>query len=337
MFYALLRKYYITFENRSSYKGCRLFEAAKKAIEEARNISLITHINVDADSYATAVGLLYFFTNTLQKNCKILNKETIPRNLQKLYPQNKIQNSLPPNCELAIFVDCATLGRSAFTKEELSGKKIMTIDHHFKREAFANIELIEDRAPATACVAYKLLKSFDTTISSSTAEALFCALASDSQFFSIDRCRQECYAIASELVALGANPVKADAILNKSESLAKLRLLGLALEHMELKLEGRVAVIVITDTIFEKTGAIMSDLEGIVEKPLALECTEISALLVKKDDHYKISLRSKNKDISPIAEKLNGGGHKKAGGGKIYAKTVEEAKNITLRTIEELF
>lgn len=313
-----------------------MFEAAKKAILDAHNISLITHINVDADSFATAVALRHFFTDILQKNCKILNKDEIPRNLQKLYPQNKVQKEIPASCDLIIFIDCATVERSGFQRNELTSK-VMTIDHHFKREHFADIEVIEDHAPATACVAYKLLAGFDRSIPKNTADALFCALASDSQFFSIDRCAYACYATAAELIKLGASPMNADTVINKSDSLAKLRLLGLALEQMELKLEGQVALTAITDAMFAKTGAIQSDTEGIVEKPLSLECVEISVMLVQRRDYFKVSLRSKQKDISPIAERLNGGGHKKAAGGKVYAKTVDDAKKIVINTIEEMF
>lgn len=311
-----------------------MFQKAIELIENSSYISLITHLNVDADSYASAVALLLFLEKRLQKKVKIINKEGIPRNLQKLYPQEKVKSEVPFDSDLLIFVDCANPERAGIRKTEVKARTI-TIDHHIPRDRFADVELVGPTLVSTAILVYKLLSFTEKKIDKDVAQALFCAIASDSQFFSLGRSDEECYLIASELIGLGASAEAADMILNKSDSLAKFRLKNLALSSTDLALEGALAFTCITSTICKQSGASRSDTEGFVDIPLSIECVEASVMLTEMQGYYKVSLRSKNIDVSKIAESFKGGGHKKAAGCKIYSKDINEAKKIITEKVRE--
>jgi len=311
-----------------------LYEQALKLIENSNDISLITHINVDADSYASAVALMLFIQKHYRKKVHIINKDTIPRNLAKLYPEQKVKNEVPLNSNLMIFVDCANSERAGIYAKDIKSMSI-TIDHHKIRDRFATVEIIDPSAVSTAILVYKLLESSGKDIDGEVAQALFCALASDSQFFTLDRSNKECYEIASILIGLGAKPFKADEILNKSDSLAKFRLKAEVMSKMELALDGRVAIMSISEELFKKTGASRVDTEGFVDIPLSIECVEAALILIEMQNFFKVSLRSKHIDVAKVAQTLNGGGHMKAAGCKIVSKNVEEAKKVIIQKLKE--
>lgn len=315
--------------------GIYLFKKAVELIENSSYISLITHLNVDADSYASAVALLLFLERRFQKKVKIINKDVIPSNLQKLYPQERVKKEISLDSDLLIFIDCGDLRRAGIKDTEIKAP-IITIDHHILKERFADVELVDPTLVSTAILVYKLLKFTGKKIDKEVAQALFCAIASDSQFFSLDRSDKECYLIASELIGLGASVKDADTILNKSDSLAKFRLRNMALLGTELALEGALALTCIDENMFRRSGGLRSDTEGLVDIPLSIECVEVSVVIIEMQGYYKISLRSKNIDILKVAESFDGGGHKKAAGCRIYLKDINGVKKVIIEKIKEV-
>jgi bifunctional oligoribonuclease and PAP phosphatase NrnA len=71
--------------------------------------------------------------------------------------------------------------------------------------------------------------------------------------------------------------------------------------------------------IRERSGATSDDLEGIVNYTRNIEGVELGILIyVENDNEIKMGFRSKSLDVSILAGKLNGGGHIRAAGGRLY-------------------
>jgi phosphoesterase RecJ-like protein len=66
----------------------------------------------------------------------------------------------------------------------------------------------------------------------------------------------------------------------------------------------------------------IGDSEGFVNQPLSIKGIVLSMLLIEKDDHIKMSIRSQgNFDVNELARKhFFGGGHVNASGGKMLCK-----------------
>ena len=77
----------------------------------------------------------------------------------------------------------------------------------------------------------------------------------------------------------------------------------------------------------------MGDTEGFVNYPFSVSNIRISALFIEKEDHIKISFRSKGdfRINSFAARFFNGGGHKNAAGGESY-----ESLAVTIKKFENL-
>src|SRR5450432_1706947 len=104
--------------------------------------------------------------------------------------------------------------------------------------------------------------------------------------------------------------------------LRKLRLLGRVIDHLVLSEDGRVAISHVTRADFAELGAAESDTEGLVDHLRAMAGVEVAGLIREPpfgDDGVappnRVSLRSRGAiDVSAIARKSGGGGHKQAAG-----------------------
>jgi phosphoesterase RecJ-like protein len=104
--------------------------------------------------------------------------------------------------------------------------------------------------------------------------------------------------------------------------LRKLRLLGRVIDHLVLYEGGRVAISHVSGADFADLAATESDTEGLVDHLRAIAGVEVAALIREPpfaDDGVappnRVSLRSRGGiDVSAIARKTGGGGHKQAAG-----------------------
>ena len=65
--------------------------------------------------------------------------------------------------------------------------------------------------------------------------------------------------------------------------------------------------------------------------------TEVGIFIKPHNEMYKVSLRSNgNVDISGVAGKFNGGGHKFAAGCRFEGKTAEEVRELLLIELKKI-
>ena len=78
------------------------------------------------------------------------------------------------------------------------------------------------------------------------------------------------------------------------------------------------AYISLTRQELQKYDHVVGDTEGFVNLPFSIRGIRVTALFIEKEDHVKISFRSRGDfAINQFAEKyFNGGGHKNAAGGE---------------------
>ena len=76
--------------------------------------------------------------------------------------------------------------------------------------------------------------------------------------------------------------------------------------------------------------------EEVIESLRAIDGVVVAAGIRKEKEGFKVSLRSKARQISVgrIARRLNGGGHEMAAGCSISAPTIEEAEKILANNVE---
>ena len=304
----------------------------KTLIDSHRSITVLSHINPDADAIGTSLGV-YALLKTYGKQVEIANFSTdLPKHLDFLPFFSKIKSRMDFDESLIISCDCGSIDRLGF---DLSGRNIINIDHHQTNRHYGTLNLVDAHMAASSQVAYHEMKAF-FPVDSDAATCFYAALLSDTQYFTTGNVTEEVFAFAGELLGHGARHVEVASRLTRHRSLASIRILGKALETLRLHCHAKVASLWANRGMIEATGAKMSDMDGIVDYARSLATVEIGIFLVEQGDHIKVSLRSKHRDVSPIAVAFGGGGHRNASGFVSRSGKIEEILDKILEKIDQL-
>ena len=278
-----------------------------KALDNAKHILIIAHVNPDADSLGSALAM---YTHVLRLHKKVslyCKTEKINPSLSFLPFFEKVRSTVPNNYDLALSFDCGSIKRLGIKPEAF----LVNIDHHVSNEAYGEINIIDSSAISTTQVLYDFFKENSIKINEKMATALYSGLIDDSESFTTAKTDQRSFETATELLRCGANNALCVSKLFKERSLASLRLKAKMLAAMTLSLEGRVASTLVEKSFFDETGAYEVDCEEGLNESLELVSVNIAFMLrYTKDGRIKGSLRSKDgSDMNTLACSFGGGGH----------------------------
>jgi phosphoesterase RecJ-like protein len=217
-------------------------------------------------------------------------------------------------------------------------KPVLVIDHHATSDGVGDIQLVDSSAAATGLIVLDLMKYAGWAVTERVAEALFVAIATDTGWFQFSNTDSKVYAACAELTGAGAKPTKVYEKLYHNFSHARFRLMLAMLETLELHFGGQFAVQHILQRDFERTGTTYADTENLINECHRIGTVKASALFVElKDGRIRCSLRSRGAvDVSEIAEKFGGGGHKSAAGGYLPGP-LQNAKQLIFDEIRGEF
>ena len=314
------------------------YEKVKAKIESAKSITILSHLNPDADALGTALGIYALLSRDRLKRVEVVNgSKELPLYLDFLPNFNRIKDKIDYEDSLIISCDCGSVDRLGF---DLEGREIINIDHHQSNTNYGTVNVVVADYASSSQVAYVLFREL-YTIDTNTATCFYAALLSDTRYFTTKSVNKEVFNVASELIEAGARPDRVAYNFTQRRSLASLRILEKALASLSLYEEARVATLMVTKEDIEATGATMPDMEGIVNYARSLVTVEIAIFAMELEDGVRISLRSKSVDVSKVAHAFGGGGHRVAAG-FILARShppqssVEESIHTILEKIKEL-
>lgn len=309
-------------------------EEALTLIEKSRYILIVTHVNPDADTIASALALSnYFRENRIKHKVFNVGKE-LPQNLDFINGFEKIIHELPKFYDLVISVDCGAMSRLGF--EIPQGIPLINFDHHKSNDHFGDVNIVDYYKSSTSEVVYDFFKFNGLYITKNSATAMYVGIYDDSLAFTVNRCDEFTYDKINYLVKCGADPSKIADLLTRRDSLAKYRILPKIFESLELHDEGKVATIYARPEWFKQTGASLLDTEVALNMVLSIAVVKIAIYFRVSNGRVRVSLRSKEKiDVATIASTFGGGGHLNAAGCSLECKDVFEAKEIVLKEVLE--
>ncbi len=305
----------------------------KEQLERARNITILTHLNPDADTIGTGLGIYTLLKQDKTKRVEIVNASNmLPQYLDFLPSFEKIKNKMDFEESFIIACDCGSINRLGF---DLEKREILNIDHHASNEQYGTVNVVIPEYASASQVAYRLFQKL-YTVDPDSATCFYAALLSDTRYFTTNSVNHEVFEVAKELVDLGVDPAQVAFNFTQRRSLSSIRILERALSHLSLSSEGKVATLFVTQDDILATGARMPDMEGIVDYARSLTTVEIGLFAVELEDTIRISLRSKGVDVSKVALAFGGGGHKVAAGFTLNQSTLHESIDTILKKITEL-
>jgi phosphoesterase RecJ-like protein len=220
-----------------------------------------------------------------------------------------------------VAVDCASVGRVGAEPGLVEAARLtVNIDHHHDNPRFGDVNLIVADASSTGEVLADVFRELGVELTPEIAEALYIALVTDTGRFQYANTTPKALRLAADLVEAGADVHRVFQGVYENVQFAKLKLLARALDRARVLEGGEIVVSHLLRDDFEAVGASEPYSEGIIDFLRSAEGALVSALIREPPRDgapaRKVSLRSSvdEVDVSAIARKSGGGGHREAAG-----------------------
>jgi bifunctional oligoribonuclease and PAP phosphatase NrnA len=220
-----------------------------------------------------------------------------------------------------VAVDCASASRVGAEPGVVdSARFTINIDHHHDNPRFGDVNLIVPDASSTGEVLADLCRELGVALTPEIAEALYVALVTDTGRFQYANTTPKALRLAADLVEAGADVHRVFQGVYENVQFAKLKLMARALESARVLEGGEIVVSYLLRSDFESVGATEPYSEGIIDVLRSVEGSAVTALIREPPRDggptRKVSLRSSvdEVDVSAIARKSAGGGHREAAG-----------------------
>lgn len=308
-------------------------------IKGASHLMLFTHYNPDGDAYGSLLGMAGVLQN-LGKKVHCYLEEPVSY-LYEFLPMTARASTSLVELEafakeagddlVAIALDCGDEERLGEHKEIfLQYAPFVVIDHHRGHKDFGTHRWIYDSCSSTGEMVYELALALDAPIDLATATNLYVAICTDTGYFRYESTSARTMAIAAELLVKGVKPEEIGSRLYENYTPERLRLLELALGTIRVLAGGRVSMMTVSQQMLGETGASMVDVDGFIDFARSLRTVKVAALLKEAPSgDVAISLRAKGEcDVSAIAAKFGGGGHRNAAGFRCPGKKLDEVNTF---------
>jgi bifunctional oligoribonuclease and PAP phosphatase NrnA len=293
-------------------------------INSVDNVLIVTHERPDGDAIGSVSALQAYFEE-VGKNASIFLPEEISDKYKKyLSKKDLFIELLPPEklkFDFVICLDCSDekrLGLPDSLRGQIPKNKMINIDHHFDNEKFALENYVDSKACACSEILFDILTMIPNyKMSKRIANCILLAIITDTGGLRFDNTLSVVFTKVSSLIDFGAEYLKIikEIYFRKSYPVYLLEA-DIALNHLKWSFDNRFVYAYISDDLLLKYDLSLKDIEGVIDSYRVLDNALIAALITKRNNGFKISLRSSNDKypVVEIAHALNGGGHKLAAG-----------------------
>ena len=299
-------------------------------LREKDNILILTHANPDGDTLGSGFALCRALMK-IGKICAVINADDIPKKYNYLF-DDIVEIKFKPDYVVA--VDVATVKLLGGLEEQY--KIDMCIDHHSTNTEYANLLLLED-VPAACQIMYEVVLALGVEVNKKIADCLYTGLTTDTGCFRYDSTTAQTYRVAADLIDAGADNGRINRIMFETKSKTYARLERLAIESMRFYEHERVAVITVTQEMFQLTGSNAQETEGLAPLTRQIEGVEIGITIQERPDGTcKASIRTfESVNAAKLAACFGGGGHAQAAGCK-FDCDVKEARRLLVDKCREM-
>jgi bifunctional oligoribonuclease and PAP phosphatase NrnA len=291
-------------------------------IEKANRILAISHGNPDADAVCSILAIKRAFNSAVDTFDISLGPGTIPENLSFLIGDDTVlslDSVEVSSYDLVMFLDCADERRAGeigerVLAEALENGPVINIDHHVTNSRFGTINLVDPEAAATCEMLAMLFEDAQLTISPELSTTLMAGIQGDTLGLRTRSTTSRTMNVSAVLLDAGAELDLIRDYLFRIRPYSTLRLWAHALSAVQFT--GDLIWTEITSEMLEDSQADESEAEGIVNFLVGTEEARAAAMLYRKPDGWRVSMRSRrdDTDVSRLASMFDGGGHSRAAG-----------------------
>ena len=298
------------------------FNSFKKFINNHNFFIVIGHKEPDGDCISSCLGIAEILKH-YNKQYQLLSagpfKRTEIQKFEKQFTNEMEFLSEEERKQTGLIIcDCSEMHRLGEIEGDLKNLDTFVIDHHKTAEIPNNAEsIIYSNSPAASLLVQLLYENCVGKLTEKIAKTLFFGLMTDTGFFRfLTNKDTETFLASARLVEAGANPRETYDEITSGKSYQSRKLLGVMLNHAETYLDGKLIVTYETLDDTKKYGQEGRDSDALYSALLAVKNVEAVVFVRQEtDSNCTAGLRSKDRvDVSSVAAKFGGGGHKNASG-----------------------
>lgn len=313
---------------------------AAACLRGAKRVLITTHLSPDPDGLGSALALASAL-DRIGIPVAVAIGSPVPDRYR--YMDNSARarvygkDDALPEADVAVALDTSTgwdrmgaPGEAIAARSAAKQCAVVCLDHHPHTAITVDVPVIDPQATATAVLVYHLILLLAHDLTPEEASWLYLGIVTDTASFRFPNTNAEAHRIVADLAERGADERRLYAEMYESTSVARLRLLGEALQGIQLTCDGQLAVMTVTREQFARYGLAVEDAPGFADHAATVEGAEVGAALLEfPDRRTRVILRaSGNVPVEVIATALGGGGHTFAA-----AAVVEEDAPDTLRML----
>lgn len=304
------------------------FETLSQEILNSNSFILTTHKDCDADGLGSILALHFALTKMGKKVYSVCVDSISPRydfmNHQEVVHIYKKKSSIPKaDCALIFDTNDSNLIEPLYGELQTQTKKRIFIDHHSPLSHLSkDLFYIEENSASTGEICYLLLEKIKALpLDSRTSQALFISIIFDTHFFKSKKNLSQTFYVCSKICKDVQMSEIYENLFCQYDATDWDNLIYL-LNKIQYDQSQRIAFIECFDQEVQKRKIRMVQILDCLDLFMKRKSVEVGFTLFETNNgKFKVSLRSKKiVDVSQVAEKLGGGGHKRSAGALIDDK-----------------
>ncbi len=315
-------------------------ELATGVLKKSSRTALIAHITPDGDTIGSCLALARCLQK-LGKNVTLYCQDPPPDMFYFLAGIDLFRKPVAKfnPYDIVVTLDCSDVDRLGDCAYLLEGAACtINIDHHITNTRYANINIVDSKAAATAEIVFHLIRNLTGDLDLAICEALYTAIVTDTGGFGFSNTTPNTHRISAELLEYGLDVDRLTTLIYRSNPVEKIKLSAKVLNTLELHFRNKVAFLTVTQSMVNETGADDNGTDGIINFAIDIIGIECAALFKElSGNRTKVSFRTKAMvDASTVASMFGGGGHKRAAG-CIIEEGLERSKTLILEAVQSNF
>lgn len=311
-----------------------------KLLDNAKNVSIYTHINTDCDAIGSSLALREVLLQK-GKNVDVFVNSDFPSNFSFYGDLSFInQKTCIEKYDLVVCLDCATEGRLGKYKFNYRKgiKNTLSIDHHtFSNENYCKLNYLKE-ASSTCEILFDIFSQMNVFVTEKIARMLLSGILTDTGRLT-HSANSKTFMIVSKLLKFSKiNIEEVTTPLFNSISINVFSLIKKAYEKIEFYADKKLALIMFSQEDYKETNTKLDDIDAIPDMPLQIDDVKFS-IVASEDDkgYFRVSFRSKGElSARKVSESFGGGGHLNASGCKIFGTFDDVKQRLLDNTFEVL-
>ncbi len=305
------------------------FRTLEYVIENGEHFLLVAHKRPDPDTVGANVAMRGYL-ESIGKKATIVCFDPFPEPLRSLFEKTEFYHPDQVNWnefDAIIAADSVDRGFHLLTDRVNENQVVTLIDHHPDISLTGDVVMIDPKYSSSSEIVYLFLNHIQAKVTRPIATALLTGILFDTGNFQHSSVSPQVMDIASHLMKLGAPLAKISNTLFTNKQISAMKLWGKAFEKARFVPESGLLVTAVTQYDITECEATPDDIYQVASILSTVPEAKFALVLSERDEEtVRGSLRASEHygvDVSEIAHKMGGGGHKMASGFEVKGKIVE--------------